>query len=163
MLAPLLRGGLVDHEGRPVASQLPSWRETTDDAQPMLVGVYFTASWCPPCQAFSPTLRAFAQTHAAAFQVVLVSLDTDPDAAAEYIVGKTGWLAVPWADRARRQSLTKQLGVSMIPQLTILNGGTGAVVSTWGRSAILKNPQHCLEEWQAGGSGVSWWQLLRPW
>ncbi|KAI9593862.1 thioredoxin-like-domain-containing protein [Syncephalis fuscata] len=161
ILPLLLNGGLVDHEGVAASPSLPLYSASADERP--LIGIYFSASWCPPCQQFSPILKAFAQKNRTVFQVVLVSLDTDPDAAAEYISTKNSWLAVPWSHSERRKSLASRVGVQMIPQLTIVDSNSGEIVSSWGRSAIMKNADNCLQEWREGGSGVSWWQLVCPW
>jgi len=57
---------LETNEGKPV---------NLSDLEGKIVGLYFSASWCPPCVAFSPELNAFAAKHGDDFVVVLVTLD----------------------------------------------------------------------------------------
>ena len=51
------------------------------------VGLYFSASWCPPCQTFLPLLK---QVHSEArsrnikFEIIFVSADTDHSAMMDY-------------------------------------------------------------------------------
>ncbi|RKP07541.1 thioredoxin-like-domain-containing protein [Thamnocephalis sphaerospora] len=161
ILTALLRGGLLDYQGQPVPATSPLY---ASNGRPRpLLGVYFTASWCPPCQQFSPVLLRFTQQHADDLQIILVSHDRDEDAAAEYLSNKLGWMTLPFDDVDRRRTLARLFEVQMIPTLAIVDADTGKIVSTWGRSAIMKNPDGCLEEWRQGGTGVSWWQLIRPW
>ena len=40
---------------------------------------YFSAHWCGPCKAFTPTLRRWYQRHAAAQQVEVVFVSNDHD------------------------------------------------------------------------------------
>ena len=40
-----------------------------------IVGLYFSASWCPPCRKFSPELSKLRAAHSADFAVVFVSCD----------------------------------------------------------------------------------------
>lgn len=79
-----------------------------------------------------------------------------------YINGK-GFLRLPYAPDSARTKCAQSFGVQALPTLVIVNGDTGAVVTTWGRSAVTKNPSGCLKEWQAGRHGVSWLQLIKPW
>lgn len=80
----------------------------------------------------------------------------------EYINGK-GFLRIPYSPDSARMKIAGSYGVQSLPALVIVNGDTGATVTTWGRSAVSKNPSGCLEEWKAGTDGVSWVQLLKPW
>ncbi|EPB72537.1 hypothetical protein ANCCEY_08373 [Ancylostoma ceylanicum] len=52
-----------------------------------MVGLYFSASWCPPCRAFTPKLKRFyeaiKETHPE-FEIVLVSRDKEADELFEY-------------------------------------------------------------------------------
>lgn len=52
---------------------------------------YYTASWCPPCQKFTPNLVEFYNTHkpeSGEFEIILVTSDRDEDAMEEYAVDK---------------------------------------------------------------------------
>ena len=48
---------------------------------------YYTASWCPPCQAFTPDLVKFYEKNKdARFEIVLVTSDNDEDAMASRLI-----------------------------------------------------------------------------
>lgn len=79
-----------------------------------------------------------------------------------YITGK-GFVRLPFEPESDRHRAAESFGVQTLPTLVIVNGDTGGVVTTWGRSAIMKNPKGCLKDWKAGRDGVSWLQLLKPW
>lgn len=56
---------------------------------------YYTASWCGPCQAFTPTLVEFyndLKPANANFELVLISADQEEDAMTKYAVAKK----MPW-------------------------------------------------------------------
>ena len=58
------------------------------------VGVYFSASWCPPCRQFTPLLASTYQSIRAAgkaFEVVFVSLDRDQASYEEYFKHQVSW------------------------------------------------------------------------
>ena len=57
---------LETNEGKPVK---------LSDLEGKIVGLYISASWCPPCVAFSPELNAFAAKHKDDFVVILVTHD----------------------------------------------------------------------------------------
>ncbi len=56
---------------------------------------YYTASWCPPCQAYTPDLVRFynrAKRNNDKFELVLISSDREEDAMVEYAKDKK----MPW-------------------------------------------------------------------
>ena len=58
-----------------------------------MVGLYFSAHWCPPCRAFTPVLaQRYTELKAAGkdFEIVFVSSDRDKASCAEY------WADMPW-------------------------------------------------------------------
>mmetsp|Transcript_62896 Transcript_62896/g.174321 ORF Transcript_62896/g.174321 Transcript_62896/m.174321 type:complete len:640 (+) Transcript_62896:71-1990(+) len=62
-----------------------------------IVGLYFSAHWCPPCRGFTPQLAELytASLQAKGLEVVLASRDRDEEAFKEYYASMP-WLALPW-------------------------------------------------------------------
>ena len=63
-----------------------------------VVGLYFSADWCPPSRAFTPKLAATYKTITAAgksFEIVFVSSDQNEASFASYY-NQMPWLAVPF-------------------------------------------------------------------
>lgn len=95
-----------------------------------VVGLYFTASSCRPCQAFTPilatvyrnmTLAAYRQLSLNdKLDVVLVSMDRDEFAFRDYLL-QTPFLAVPFRRREVAQDLWKRYDVKTIPTLVFVN------------------------------------------
>jgi len=123
--------------------------------------LYFSASWCPPCRAFTQILSPWVREHANDVAVVFVSQDRSESDMRAYVSHK-GFLCIPYNDSARQQ-LPQMMQVSMLPTLVVVNAQTGAYVTDWGRSAITKNPDGCIEDWTHGYAGVSWLQLFKFW
>ena len=70
--------------------------------QNRVIGLYFSAGWCPPCRQFTPLLKALheeLEERKCPFQVVFVSFDKKEEDMERYYVEKHGdWLAVPFKD-----------------------------------------------------------------
>ena len=112
-------------------------------ADKQVVGLYFSAHWCPPCRGFTPKL---AEVYTAikgtgkSLEIVFVSSDHD-DVAFDSYHKEMPWLALPFAERALKQTLSKRFKVSGIPSLVLVDGATGQVLSKDGRSVIMSDPQ----------------------
>jgi nucleoredoxin len=77
--AAMFSDGLTDAQGKSVS---------LDSLQGKVVGVYFSAHWCPPCRAFTPLLVKYRDAHQADFEVVLVDLDHSAKEMQEYMTGQ---------------------------------------------------------------------------
>jgi len=95
---------------------------------------YYTASWCPPCQAFTPSLVEFYKKHKnEKFELVLITSDSDEDDMEGYAVDKK----MPWPQL--KQSKAKSFkgkfdhGVRGIPSVIVCDL-EGKIVSANGRN-----------------------------
>ena len=105
------------------------------------VGIYFSAHWCPPCRGFTPQLAASYKDHLKAkdLEIVFVSSDKDEEAFKEYY-GEQPWVALPYAKRDMKESLSKKFKVQGIPTFVILDQ-EGAVVTTDARGEVSEDPE----------------------
>jgi len=109
----------------------------TESLEGKVVGLYFSAHWCPPCRGFTPVLaEKYKEVQAAGknFEIVFVSSDRDEDSFKEYF-NDMPWLALPYEERDMKAKLSKKYKVSGIPSLIILDE-SGKVITTDGRSAV---------------------------
>lgn len=107
--------------------------------------LYFSANWCPPCKAFTPQLAKTSQhlvmNRAAKFQVIFVSFDRSHESFEQYFGGMPStWLAVPYADEARRIELAELFLVQGIPRLIVLDKNN-KVVCRDGRHEVTEDPE----------------------
>ena len=130
---------LLDPQGNKVSA---------DILEGKCVGLYFSASWCGPCRAFTPSLIKFRNKHKAEFEVVLVGADGSSRAQANYMRKyKMPWLAMqnqsPEAKEARQAT-----GVKQIPALVILDPD-GKILSKDGKKEIAQSAETALEDWKS--------------
>lgn len=109
-----------------------------------LVLLYFSASWCPPCKAFTPVLAEFfrACAHEHGFHIVYVSSDKDMKSFNEYY-GKMPWAAIPFDSGSAttygqlKQKLADSLKIRGIPSLIVLDAKTGLYITDGARNEIM--------------------------
>jgi len=118
---------------------LVSTREALKGAS--AVGLYFSASWCPPCRGFTPD---FVQSYtnrleAKGLRCVLVSSDQSEEAFKEYFA-KMPWLALPYSERQLKEELSAKFGVKSIPSLALVDL-EGNTITTEARDAVVRDPE----------------------
>jgi len=104
------------------------------------VGLYFSAHWCPPCRGFTPALaKAYTENlKKKGMEIVFVSSDRD-EAAMKSYHGEMPWLALPYAARKIKASLSDKYGVTGIPTLVLLKAD-GTLLDTNGRAKVASDP-----------------------
>ena len=94
-------------------------------AEADVVGYYFSASWCPPCQTFTPRLASVYQKvnerNPGSFEVVFVSWDRNQVEFEEYYREKMAWLALPFTKAREKQQLQSLFSVVGIPSLFLFD------------------------------------------
>ncbi|KFH09594.1 apicoplast-associated thioredoxin family protein Atrx1 [Toxoplasma gondii VAND] len=132
--AELLGDAFVAGEGQKVGK---------DALDNNVVGIYFSASWCPPCQAFTPKLVEALKgwkEQGKDVSVVFVSNDRDEKAFEEYFKKMEGFVAIPFADTTRRALLQEALNVRSLPTLVWLSK-EGEVLTRRGVPHVLEDPE----------------------
>ena len=112
-----------------------------------MIGIYFSAHWCPPCRQFTPKLVEFRDACAKEnFEVVFVSFDKDEKAMKGYMKETNmKWLAVPFSSSLRKQ-LSNTYNVSAIPYLIVLDK-EGKIISKNACSEVTKEGVKALKLW----------------
>ncbi|RLN92274.1 hypothetical protein BBJ28_00020244 [Nothophytophthora sp. Chile5] len=125
-------------------------------AHKTVVGLYFTASSCHPCQAFTPVLAtAYRNMTLAAYKslpmkeqldVVLLSLDRSAPAFHDALL-QTPFLAVPFHRREVVQDLWKRYEVKKIPTLIFVDAN-GDEIEREGRRFVENNYTDLRKIWE---------------
>lgn len=127
-VSELLTGKLTDKDGN---------ESDSADLKGSVLGIYFSAHWCPPCRAFTPQLvdtykKIKAKGHK--FEIVFASSDQNEESFKEYL-NTMPWKAIPLNDKSRKEKLSESFGVGGIPTLVILDADYN-VITTDGRSSV---------------------------
>ncbi|CAI4232035.1 unnamed protein product [Auanema sp. JU1783] len=120
--------------GKPLLKKVGEEAQEIDGGDALkdkVIGLYFSAMWCPSCRQFTPKLAKFYKEVKAAgknLEIVLVSRDREDADLKEYFVDHNGdWLAIPFGDE-RIPEYLKQFEVPTIPAFKIIKSdGTIAV------------------------------------
>jgi len=117
------------------------------------VGLYFSASWCPPCRMFTPTLKDTYKKIAASrsdFEIVFLSRDSDQQAFGDYFA-KMPWLAVPFSGSVDIDQLAEMFFVEGIPTLVLI-GPDGTIINTDATGMVRSDPDGEAFPWKANAA-----------
>ena len=133
----LFDGPLLDAKGTEVSKEALAGKT---------IGIYFSASWCPPCRTFTPKLVKFRDANKKDFEVVFVSSDRSPKAQLDYMK-ETGmkWYTMPHRSSAAN-ALAKKYGIRGIPALIIVSPD-GKTITKNGRGDVSSNAGGALKAW----------------
>jgi thiol-disulfide isomerase/thioredoxin len=148
--APALSAGLRELFGEELIDAARESRSTADLAGKR-VAIYFSASWCPPCHAFTPRLVEAYEAWAADgedIEIVFVSSDRNVQEMRQYMrQARMPWLAVPHGSD-RVNLLRQRFGVRGIPTLAVVDA-EGRTITTNGRADVAQHGRGALVRWKA--------------
>lgn len=107
-----------------------------------VLGLYFSAHWCPPCKAFTPVLGEKYKALQAAgkdVEMVFVSSDRNEKAFDEYRA-EMPFLAMQFDRRDEKNDLSELFEIEGIPTLVFVDLATGLKITDEGREAVM-NPK----------------------
>lgn len=156
--APYVPAGVIE---RSLAGKLVVWENGAVKpwapermAGARFIALYFSASWCGPCRAFTPELvDAYGKIRALypEFEVVHVNLDRSPAAMADYLRDdKMPWPALAWAATSGAKEINRYAGGG-IPCLVLVDRD-GKVLSDTYRRGRYVGPSAVVDDT---------WKILR--
>ena len=107
------------------------------DINKKIIGLYFSASWCPPCRKFTPIVSTFYEDMIEYYddiEIIYISSDKTNNEFNEYWEEMT-FLALPYIDREKKEELTKLYEVKQIPVLVFINNN-GEIITKNGKEII---------------------------
>ena len=113
-----------------------------------LIGLYFTAHWCPPCRTFLPKLINIYNTvnsPTKVFEIIFISFDRDSETMYNYLE-EMPWAAVVYSDSVLRESLGSKYGVTGIPELFVF-APNGTLISDNGRNDVYSHTLQVVSFW----------------
>ena len=103
-----------------------------------VLGLYFSAHWCPPCRKFTPKLAKVYENlkkSSQDFEVIFISSDSSEDEFKSYFK-EMPWLAIPFDDKSMKDSCFEKYKVDGYPTLVLINAESGEVISNDGTTLI---------------------------
>lgn len=112
-----------------------------------IVGLYFTASWSPYCQCFTPILIDFyneINAEEKQLEIILVSRDIKKEDFEDYY-SKMPWLALPWED-PRISLFVEKYGIKGFPNFIILKKN-GDIATKNGKNDVINEDTKAFNQW----------------
>ena len=101
-----------------------------------LIGIYFSAHWCPPCRGFTPILSRFYQKvngKKKQIEIIFASFDGKEEAYKEYY-NSMPWLSFPFEDK-NKKILAEDFVVKGIPTFLVFDKN-GKLIEYGGRMIV---------------------------
>ena len=112
-----------------------------------LVGLYFGAKWCPPCQGFNPVLKNLYKKineNEKVLEIIYCSSDEDVQDYVDFLKN-SNWPAINYNDD-KLEEVGEVFGIEDIPQLLVFNS-KGKLVDLNGRKTVQKNGINGIKSW----------------
>jgi nucleoredoxin len=142
-IASLVKGALVDSRNGILRTHLDA-----DLEKKKLIGLYFSARWCPECRKFTPKLVAYYNKVVAAhpeFEILFISNDKSSSAMEAYMRDEQmPWPALNYDKIAGNEGVRKYAGAG-IPCLVIVDD-TGKVISDSFAGKNYRGPEAVLAD-----------------
>lgn len=89
----------------------------------VVVVLYFSAHWCPPCRVATPLLISMYNeiiANGKKLEIIFLSFDQNEEQFTEYVESMP-WICLPFTQTDKRNQLMQKFGVRGIPSIQVLN------------------------------------------
>jgi len=103
-----------------------------------VIGLYFSAHWCPPCRAFTPQLAKIyneIRDSGKDFEVIFISSDSSEKDFKDYHKDMP-WLAIPYNNEDEKEACSEKYSIQGLPTLVLIDGENGETITEEGRGAV---------------------------
>jgi len=131
---------IVDKDLKPVA---------LSSLEGKIVGLYFSAHWCPPCRGFTPKLaEKFEELVESGknFEIIFISSDRDENSAKEYF-SEMPWKMLSYSLREKKALLSELFDINGIPSLVLLDE-KASLITLSGRQALFDVPFEKIQDFE---------------
>ena len=121
-------------------------KDAIDLKSKKIIGIYFSAHWCPPCRAFTPNLaKAYKAMKEAGndIEIIFATFDQSEEEFKSYFADMP-WIAFPHGDKRIKEN-SDEYGVSGIPCLVILKDGV--LLTKDGRMDVAQENEGAYAKW----------------
>lgn len=121
-----------------------------------LIGVYFSAHWCPPSRLFTPKLISLynlINSSKSNLEIISVSFDRDFSCWESYFE-EMPWLAIPFSNEKQRRDLAQEFKV-VNPFKLLIFTSAGKLVTFQGIDDLRSKGSEAFEYWMSGSSSMS--------
>jgi len=116
-----------------------------------VVLLYLSASWCGPCQAFTPRLKTLYEelcNEGAKIAVIFCSCDSDEDEMMGYFAEHGNYFAIPFGDEFAEE-VQEEFGEDGIPHLGVINPENGSEIhGVCDEDMYSKTSMECFQLWK---------------
>ena len=126
-----------------------------------IIGLYFSAHWCPPCRIFTPILSEFykkVNEEKKQIEIIFISCDRDTKSFNEYY-DSMPWLTVPF-ENEMRDTISEAFEINGIPTLLIFDN-KGNLIETNGRNTVQKMKGNGFNKENTGKIIQSWSEKIK--
>jgi len=131
-LTSLLGNVLVNNKGKEVKTSDLSTKKGS------VIGLYFSAHWCPPCRAFTPNLaKVYNEIKESGndFEVIFISSDSSEPEFKKYHEDMP-WLAIPYKNEDEKDACSEKYSIRGLPTLVLIDGESGDTITEDGRETV---------------------------
>jgi len=103
-----------------------------------VIGLYFSAHWCPPCRAFTPQLAKIyneIRDSGKDFEIIFISSDSSEKDFKDYHKDMP-WLAIPYNNEDEKEACSEKYSIQGLPTLVLIDGENGETITEEGRGAV---------------------------